>query len=106
DVEVTEATDLSGNVCFGRLLFKATDQEHLPVHFDELIARKSAEAVLLADFCLVSFLFELFRIGIRRCVDCLFAHESTDYKRSHKKAQKEQNSFLCFLWLRLSHHVD
>src|SRR4029079_979640 len=34
DVQVTEATDFTGDVNFGRLLFEATDQEHLPVEFN------------------------------------------------------------------------
>ena len=37
DVQVTEAADLSGDIHFRRLLFEATDQEHLPVEFDQLI---------------------------------------------------------------------
>jgi hypothetical protein len=42
----------------------------------------------------------------------LFAHESTDYKLSYKKAQKEPKSgaslvsFCAFLWLLLRQHVD
>src|SRR5205085_5306133 len=69
DVQVTEATDFAGDVSLRRLLFKAANQEHLPVKLDELIAVEALKTVLLALFDFVSFAAELLSIQISGGVD-------------------------------------
>src|SRR5919106_909898 len=58
DVKVAETADLSGDVRFRRLLFEATNQEHLAIEIDRLLAGKSTEPIFLTLFRLVSFLFK------------------------------------------------